>query len=61
MAQPKPFRIETPPLSAEDTAKKLGVSAAELRRVKHAVQRILKREQTGRIAGARHRKLATRS
>jgi hypothetical protein len=61
MAHPRPFRIETPPLSAEDTAKKLGVSAAELRRVKRAVQEILKREHTGRAARQRPRKLAAGS
>ena len=42
MAHPKPFLIETSPPSTEETARLLGVSAAELRRIRKLVDAVTK-------------------
>lgn len=55
MAQPKPFVIETSPPSTEETARLLGVSTAELRRIRKLVDAVTKKngERQGRGTTAR--------
>jgi hypothetical protein len=61
MAHAKPFLIETSPPSTEETARLLGVSAAELRRIRKLVDAVTKKngERQGRASAApRSRSLA---
>jgi hypothetical protein len=51
MAHPKPFLIETSPPSTEETARLLGVSAAELRRIRKLVDAVTKKNGEHRVRG----------
>jgi len=60
MAYAKPFRIETPPPSLEETAKVFGMSDAEIRRTRRAVHEIIAREHHRQTRPRRARKAAAR-